>query len=202
MPQPTSSRPSRIERGLRIAPCAQPNRSRRLRVALAQRLARPRLAALGIASRRSCAAGARAGRSSARRPARPSRDSSAKVPGRLARRAHERRRRRRRAAPAGATSRRSGTRTSMRVCSRARLDELVERATSPRRRRGASPSACRRASRAERDAAASCGRWPTSANICWRVSQLDRPAQRRFAAIAASATCDHGVPLQPKPPPT
>ena len=46
------------------------------------------------------------------------------------------------------------------------------------------------------------GRCPTSENICWRVSIsfTGRPTAR--AAIAASTTCDHGVPLQPKPPPT
>ena len=46
------------------------------------------------------------------------------------------------------------------------------------------------------------GRWPTSENICCRVSTslTGRPTAR--AASAASATCDHGVPLQPNPPPT
>jgi len=45
-------------------------------------------------------------------------------------------------------------------------------------------------------------RCPVSENICDRVttSFTGRPTAR--AAIAASATCDHGDVLQPKPPPT
>ena len=46
------------------------------------------------------------------------------------------------------------------------------------------------------------GRWPTSENICCRVSTSLTGRPTALAASAASATCDHGVPLQPKPPPT
>ncbi|MNT66204.1 hypothetical protein D3C72_2042510 [compost metagenome] len=46
------------------------------------------------------------------------------------------------------------------------------------------------------------GRAPTVPNICGRstTSLTGRPAC--CAAIAASTTCDHTEPLQPKPPPT
>jgi hypothetical protein len=46
------------------------------------------------------------------------------------------------------------------------------------------------------------GRCPTSENICGRVNTSLTGRSSNLAAIVARMTCDHGDPLQPKPPPT
>jgi hypothetical protein len=46
------------------------------------------------------------------------------------------------------------------------------------------------------------GRPPTGPNICGRASASFTGRLTSRAAMAASTTCDHVDPLQPKPPPT
>ena len=133
------------------------------------------------------------------------RDFEREVAGRFAGRALERRRADVELRPADASSLPFGHAYSMRATARGGLDEVLERRTCARRRRGATQVSVPSRRAPSATCCSVCGRPPTGPNICGRSSdELHRPLHLRARhrgqhdvrprrALAAEAAADERV---------